>query len=219
LGSSTYQPIVQAQVVDITADRPQPTDRFLIDTNAWYWLAYSRSQLTTRRPQDYQIRDYPGYIRAALGAQSALYWSGLSMAELSTLIERSEYDIFCRTHQRRSAQFPLKQYRHGQPQERAQQVIPEITAAWDLVETFGVCLESLVDQTAVTQAMADFSTQSVDGYDSLIIHSARLANIDQVITDDVDFVTVPNMTVFTANPKALSAAEAQNKLWTRDRSD
>jgi hypothetical protein len=31
---------VRAQVVDIRADTPKGSDRFLVDTNAWYWLFY-----------------------------------------------------------------------------------------------------------------------------------------------------------------------------------
>jgi hypothetical protein len=55
----------------------------------------------------------------------------------------------------------------------------------------------------------------LDGYDSLIIHAAQTANIDQIITDDIDFVTVPDITVFTANRNVLSAAKSQNRLLTR----
>jgi hypothetical protein len=33
---------VQAEVVDISADTPKTEDAFLVDTNVWYWLTYSR---------------------------------------------------------------------------------------------------------------------------------------------------------------------------------
>jgi hypothetical protein len=210
-----YQPIVRATIVDIQTDQPQPGDRFLIDTNAWYWLAYSRSQSTTRPPKSYQVRQYPTYIKTALKERSELFWSGLSMAELTTLIERSEYDIFCQTSGRDPRTFSVKEYRHGQPQERANQVIPEINAAWAMVETFGLCLESLVNQATITQTIADFKIQAVDGYDSLIVHAANTSHISQIITDDIDFVTVPGITVFTANRNAISAARSQAKLLSR----
>jgi hypothetical protein len=210
-----YQPIVRATVVDLKTDSPQEYDQFLIDTNAWYWLAYSRSQFTTRPPQDYQVRIYPSYIQESLRANSDLRWSGLSMAEMTTLIERSEYDIFCQTGHRDPAKFSIKEYRHGYPQERTSQVITEINAAWTTIETFGSCLESIVDQKAITQTIADLKLQAVDGYDSLLIHAANTANINQIITDDIDFVTVPGVIVFTANRNALSAAKSQNKLLVR----
>jgi hypothetical protein len=32
---------VRARVIDISTDTPRPTDAFLVDTNVWYWCAYS----------------------------------------------------------------------------------------------------------------------------------------------------------------------------------
>jgi predicted nucleic acid-binding protein len=212
---ANYQPIVRANVVDIKTDRPQKSDRFLIDTNAWYWLAYSRSEETLRPPKTYQITQYPRYIHAALKEMSNLFWSGLSMAELTTLIERSEYDIFCQKNQLEPNLFPLKEYRHDHPSERANQLIPRIIIAWNFVENVGQCLESIIHQETVTQAIEDLKNQEVDGYDGLMVHAAKTANISQIITDDIDFITVPGITVFTANRNAISVAKSQNKLIDR----
>ncbi len=212
---ANYQPIVRANVIDIQTDRPQKSDRFLVDTNAWYWLAYTRSVNTSRPPKDYQVKQYPSYIDAALRSGSTLSWSGLSMAELTTLIERSEYDIFCQRNHLDSRKFLLKEYRHGHPLERANQVILEINNAWDMIRSAGQCLESIIQQETVTQAIADFNSQEVDGYDGLIILAAKNANINQIITDDIDFITVPGITVFTANRNAISIAKSKNKLITR----
>ena len=41
------------------------------------------------------------------------------------------------------------------------------------------------------------------------------AAIDQVITDDGDYVTVPGIRAFTANQNAIAAAKSQGKLITR----
>lgn len=35
--------VVQAQVVDLRADTPQPTDKFFVDTNVWFWTVYASS--------------------------------------------------------------------------------------------------------------------------------------------------------------------------------
>ncbi len=215
---ANYQPIVRANVVDIKTDRPQKSDRFLIDTNAWYWLAYSRSKDTLRPPKDYQIKQYPRYITAALNTTSTLFWSGLSMAEITTLIERSEHDIFCQENQLDPNDFSLKEYRHGRSSERTNHVIPEIKTVWDIVESCGQCLESIIHQETVTQAIEDLKNQEVDGYDGLMVHAAKTANISQIITDDIDFITVPGITVFTANRNAISAAKSHNKLIDRSQS-
>ncbi|WP_269086254.1 hypothetical protein [Trichormus sp. NMC-1] len=43
----------------------------------------------------------------------------------------------------------------------------------------------------------------------------RQESINKIITDDGDFVTVPDIQVFTANPRAIAAANNQGKLITR----
>jgi hypothetical protein len=45
---ASFRPQVRANVIDIQRDRPQTGDRFLVDTNVWYWLTYSRSKDTTK---------------------------------------------------------------------------------------------------------------------------------------------------------------------------
>ncbi|MGI0494043.1 hypothetical protein ACN4EG_19850 [Alkalinema pantanalense CENA528] len=212
---ASYQPIVRAKVINLITDQPQPGDRFLVDTNVWYWLTYTRAKLSPKPPKSYQTQHYPTYIKAALQAQSQIFWSGLSIAELSSLIERSEWQIFCATHQRRPEDFSLKEYRHGSPQERQQQVIPEIEAAWGLIETSGTCLETLVDQPTTAQTIGNLTIQELDSYDSLMLTTATKTGINQVITDDIDFITASGITVFTANRNAIAAAKAQNQLIQR----
>lgn len=40
-------------------------------------------------------------------------------------------------------------------------------------------------------------------------------SVNKIITDDGDYVTVPGIQVFTANPGAIAAATNQGKLITR----
>lgn len=216
---ANYQPIVRANVIDIQTDRPQKSDRFLMDTNALYWLTYSRSEDTFSPPKTYQVKHYPRYINAAINAGSDRFWSGLSMAELTTLIERGEYEIFCQEKHLEPKDFPLKEYRHSYSSERSNQVIPEINMVWGAIESVGQCLESIIQQETITQTIADFKNQEVDGYDSLIIHAAKTAKISQIITDDIDFITVPDIVVFTANRNAILVAKSQNKFIDRSQSE
>ena len=55
----------------------------------------------------------------------------------------------------------------------------------------------------------------VDGYDLFILKIMENEGITKVITDDSDYVTVPNIQVFTANPTVLNEASSQDKLITR----
>ncbi len=79
---------VLAEVVDITADIPKNEDIFLVDTNVWYWMTYSRASQSARPPAHYQISKYPNYTNSALSVGARIFQSGLSLAELTHLIEK-----------------------------------------------------------------------------------------------------------------------------------
>ncbi|MCB2264315.1 MAG: testis-expressed protein 52 [Candidatus Thiosymbion ectosymbiont of Robbea hypermnestra] len=115
---------VQADVVDITADTPGAEDAFLVDTNVWYWLTYPKASQSARPPVPYQTSDYPGYTNAALGAGARIFQSGLSLAELTHLIEKAEREIY----EVANGQIGTKEYRHNLPAERAR-MFAEVQAA------------------------------------------------------------------------------------------
>jgi hypothetical protein len=88
--------VVRANVVDIKADKPRGDDVFLVDTNVWYFLAYSRASHDPRPPKNYQMRDYPAYVELVLNldqGKTKLLRSPLSYSELAHSIERCECQI------------------------------------------------------------------------------------------------------------------------------
>jgi len=196
--------IVQAEVVDIRSDHPKKDDIFLVDTNVWYWLTYTKASTSANY---YQITDYPTYIAKALSAQSLLLYCGLSLSELAHKIEQTEKQIF-------SSVLKLKEYRHNYPAERAN-VVAEIKAAWSQVTSMAVSTEITIDEATTNSALTRFSTQPLDGYDLLILAAMDNAGIIQVITDDGDYVTVPGIRVFTGNQNVIIAARNQSKLLIR----
>jgi hypothetical protein len=48
-----------------------------------------------------------------------------------------------------------------------------------------------------------------------MLEAMKKEGITQIITDDGDFVTVPGITVFTANDNVIRAAKNKNKLIDR----
>ncbi len=201
---------VQAEVVDISADAPRAEDVFLVDTNVWYWLTYSRASQSARPPAYYQTSNYPNYTNAALGAGARIFQSGLSLAELTHLIEKAEREIYEATN----GQIGTKEYRHNLPAERAQ-VFAEVQAACGLVTTLAEPLTVTIDSPTATSALNRLQTEKVDGYDLFILESMRSHGVVQVITDDGDFATVPGIQVFTANCNVIQAARGQGRLITR----
>jgi predicted nucleic acid-binding protein len=199
--------IIQAEVVDITGDTPRAEDAFLVDTNVWYWMTYTRASQSAIQ---YQTTNYPAYTNAALAAGARIYQSGLSLAELTHLIEKAEREIYERTN----GQIGTKEYRHNFPGERTQ-VITEIQSAWSQVVNLADPLVSTIDNQTANAALARFQTEKVDGYDLFILESMKNHSVVQVITDDGDFATVSGIQVFTANRNVITAARNQGKLKIR----
>jgi hypothetical protein len=197
---------IQANVVDITVDVPKALDVFLVDTNVWYWMTYSNASSFVPS----QLSDYPGYINKALGQNSKIHHSGLSLAELSHLIEKTEREIYERT----VGNIKTKEYRHNISTERSR-VTSEIKSVWGQVTSLADPLTVSIDALTASAALTRIQSEKVDGYDLFILESMKNHGVVQVITDDGDFSTVPGIHVFTANRNVISAARLQGKLIVR----
>lgn len=195
---------VQANVVDLRNDYPTDNDIFLVDTNVWYWQTYTKASLSA---DPYQTNHYPSYLLAALSNDSSLMYCGLSLSELAHQIEKTEREIFDRN-------IKTKEYRHKYPSQR-QNLVQEIQDAWEQVTSIAVCADIIVNESTTDKALQRLETQLLDGYDLLILEAMEKANISKVITDDGDYVTVPNITVFTANRNVINAAQGSGKLKRR----
>lgn len=201
---------VPAEVIDITTDTPKAEDAFLVDTNVWYWLTYSRASQSARPPTAYQISNYPNYTNAALNAGARIFQSGLSLAELAHLIEKAEREIY----ETAKGRISTKEYRHNLPAER-KRIAAEVQAAYGQVTSLGEPLTITIDTPTATAALAHLRTARVDGYDLFILESMKSHGVVQIITDDGDFATVPGIRVFTANRNVIRAARNQGKLIAR----
>lgn len=198
--------IIQADVVDITADTPKAGDVFLVDTNVWYWMTYPHA--TAFIPN--QLSDYPTYLNNALGAGSKVYHSGLTLAELAHIIEKTEREIYEQT----VASIKPKEYRHNLSGQRTR-VVTEIQAAWGQVTSLAEPLTVTINAPTANAALNRLQTAKVDGYDLFILESMKNHGVVQVITDDGDFATVHGIQVFTANRNVIMAAKVQGRLISR----
>ena len=203
---------VLANVIDIRQDTPKLDDIFLVDTNVWYWLTYTRASQADYPPRSYQINDYPTYISKALSVKSQLHRCGLSLAELAHCIEKTELEIYSKTTGFDKKK--KKEFRHNHNLQRTN-VVTEIQAAWGQVKTMAKTVEIQIDETIIDAALSRLSTQPLDGYDVFIIEAISDTGVVKVITDDGDYVTVPGLQVFTANQNVITAAQNQGMLIAR----
>lgn len=213
---------IQADVIDINNDTPQQGDIFLVDTNVWLWLTYPNA---SHPNLDNRIRNnainstsiYTPYIGDARRVGATLTYSGLIMAELSHVIEKTERNIYnSNRSQPRRPQTSTKEYRHNLPQERAR-VVLEVESAWRQVESLAVPIDLAINEANTQAALTRFKTQALDGYDLLILEAISRAGtgVIKVITDDSDYAVVPGIQLFSANRDVIQQARQQRKLISR----
>jgi predicted nucleic acid-binding protein len=202
---------VRAQVVDIRADSPTDADRFLVDTNAWYWLFYPRASQTPSSPQSYQLKDYPAYIQRAISSKATLYCCALNFSELAHNIEKAEREIYENTANK---SINPKEFRHCYPNQR-RKIVAAIRDVWEDVLNVSSMLDVALDAAFVQSALSLFPSVGMDGYDLFMAETAIRQGITQVITDDGDYASVPGITVFTANPRVIQSAKTSGKLLVR----
>ena len=201
---------VRAQIIDIRTDTPRPTDAFLVDTNVWYWRAYSSAGAMPGSATPAQMSTYTNYLRDCRANGAIVYRAGLCLAELAHLIEQNEREAYSGA----VAPIAAKDYRHNLPSERAR-VVLEVQNAWAKVKGQSQPLSLTIDDPTTDAALARFATQPVDGYDLFLLEGLSAAGLTQVLTDDGDYCTVPGIEVFTANPRVVAAARSTGLLLVR----
>lgn len=202
---------VHAEVVDLRTDTVKATDVFLVDTNVWYWLTYPRASQMPKPPAYYQTRYYPNYLKNARKAHARLLYCGTVFSELAHRIESDELKFFCA---RQAAQIVAKDFRHNYPQER-QDVQDEVAIAWGQVTAMAAIAAVPLDDATINATATLFGQVGLDGYDLISIEAMKQNGIAHIITDDKDFLSVPGITVLTANNNAIQAAKAAGKLIAR----
>lgn len=202
---------VRASVVDIQGDTPKPEDQFIVDTNVWLFLLYPPASLNSLGAPLPQATHYPTYIQKTVTNKSILRSVALSLAEIAHNVERAEREAYSAMA---GKAIQPKDYRHDYPNQR-RKVTTLVKDTWADVMSISKLLDMNLDAPFVDSAMALFPSVGLDGYDLFMAEKAIQSGNKQIITDDKDFLTVPGITVFTANQNAIQAAQAAGKLITR----
>ena len=200
---------IKSTVFDIATDTPSKLDHFFVDSNVWYWMTYSSASSTFTPALPYQIKAYPNYIKNSLQNGSNLLHCNISLLEITSLIERMEHEIY-----KFIKNVTPKEYRHNEPVERAR-VVKEISSAWGAVKSMSKSIQLMVDDSITQNIEKSLGGFPMDANDYFILEFLKENAIDQIITDDGDFSTVPGLKVFTANRNVINIARVQGKLKVR----
>ncbi len=202
--------VIASDIIDIRVDTPKPEDVFLVDSNVWYWMTYTKASLSNQLHTLRRVKDYSAFVNNAIAVSAKLYRCALSLSELAHTIEKSERKIFEKTF----GQIRPKEYRHNHPKERLN-VVNEVQAAWGQVKTLASSLDVAINDAITDTVLARFEKECVDGYDLFFLDAMSKEKVIQIITDDGDFSTVSGIKVFTANKNVIIAAQEQGKLIAR----
>ena len=202
--------VIAADVIDIRVDSPKPEDVFLVDSNVWYWMTYTKASLVMQPWARGRLHDYPVFVNKAIATSAKLYRCALSLSELAHIIEKTEREIFKKT----SGRIDTKEYRHNYPKERLN-VVSEVKAAWGQVKTMASSLDVTINDAMTDAALTRFEKELVDGYDLFFLEAMSNEKVIQIITDDGGFATVSGIRVFTANRNVITAAQKQRKFIKR----
>lgn len=194
---------VRADVIDLRTDQPERTDEFVVDTNSWKELTYTR----IREPKV----AYQNYIRRAVTEGAMLYSTGTTLVELASVIEKNEWELYKRS----GGALLLKDFRHECAAERAS-VLEEISAAWQQITQVARLIDLHLNQPATERILRSLQTCCIDGYDTTLVEAMTRRNVFSIISDDGDFATVQDIRLFTANAHVLSVARRQGRLRTRN---
>ena len=201
--------VVRAEVFDIRGLTPRAGDTFLVDTNVWVWLSYSKASIGQRR---YQVQGYPPFIARTRSAGAKLIRCGLSLSELANTIEREEFRLYAAVAGVPDSPNARKDFRRVAAER--QKVCSEISTAWGQVESLSDFVEANIDAALTTSCLNRFAGQEIDPYDGFLVEAALKAGVPQVLSDDSDMCSVPGIRVFTCNGYAIGKAAAQKMLRT-----
>ena len=175
----------------------------LIDTNVWLYM--HMEEATQNFTRDGNVaNDYMEVIGRLLEGGATLHFSCFSFCEIAHVIENYFYELYKANLGR---EFPKKRYRHDLPRERLK-VVTKIQEVWSAVVATGVAVADYpVAVDAMDGLVADFRNFSIDSYDLFMLDSMRHCNCSFLLTNDGDFLSVPNLDVLTLSRSALEIAE------------
>jgi predicted nucleic acid-binding protein len=180
---------------DIKNHQPTKDEKYFVDTNVWYWMTYvsSKEMKLPNEPREYQKECYPQFIQNLLDSEAELYFSPLILAELASVIEQSEFEIYKMFNPEERVN--KKQFRK-KPLER-KNVIKEVKTAWSQITSMSKCIDTNVNKDFSERCLKLLEETQLDGYDSFYIDTALKFGIINIITDDKDFRTSPELAVYS----------------------
>lgn len=168
------------------------TKTYFIDTNALYWYTYPRFMNNL----SLQATPYYDFIDSLVAANNPLVTSIYNISELLNVIEKNEYDIYIHAHPDES-HLSRKDFRRMPSERQKLQNIMKTT----LANVYAICdvVEFPFDKANMKQFTDTLTSHRCDVFDYMIIQNNIKDRNTNIITDDSDFSTISDITIYTAN--------------------
>ena len=180
-------------------------ENILVDTNAWLSTQYSQFSLPGAR---HESANYADFLARCLNENCGLVRSAFSLPEIAHVIEAEELRVY---NKRFRLDLDVKTARYETNFRR--KVVAEVLTTWEAVSTYSSPSEGLyVTNETVLDIKSRFGQYKLDGYDLFFLQEARETRIPSILTHDFDFLSVPDLRIYTGNPVAVEAAKKCGRL-------
>ncbi|MDV0447350.1 hypothetical protein MsAg5_12350 [Methanosarcinaceae archaeon Ag5] len=172
-----------------------PKEKYFIDANI---LLFLYTDDTDRSQNKNKIKIYSDFVKYLKNNGNPLFISSLNLQEVLHVIEKKEYDNYCKENQCR---VKLKRYRRNH-QERKELKMKLGSLLQQIVQNYSVEGDS-VDIKDIEAFVSSFDTHLYDPIDFFAVDSRCSRSRFNYITDDSDFKnnlnfkTNPNVNLYT----------------------
>ncbi|ENG3800750.1 hypothetical protein [Proteus mirabilis] len=172
-------------------------DNVLLDTNVLYWLTYANSRVFPKalKAKDYQLKDYPLLFEKLIENENNLFFSNYSISELANIISKVELSL-----SGRSGVYEKKKWLRHEGGRKI--VLDELSMVIQALESWAKPLTSY-PPLSTTDYLNKYNEVFLDGYDIHIGNEIFENKISYILTDDIDFNSIKNLNVITANKSKI----------------
>lgn len=194
------------KTIDLTTFMPMDNQRaFFLDTNVLYWFTYPRYGIT-KKYEMHRAAPYFAFVDRLVSNGNPLFTSIYNISEMVHVIEKNELDIYRVNHP--EADWTMKDLRKI-PNERS---LLKSNMSTALTNAKNICtiLNFNFTYDLLDQFVNELEQHRCDTFDYAILRNCINENKVNVISDDGDFSTMEQITLYTANTTSLSIISKSN---------
>lgn len=192
-------------VVDLSSIKDEELNAtkifFYLDTNIWYWLTYPNSR------SENLSDEYASFISRLHQLENAkLLYSHLTFSEIPTIIERDKLNEYNQTHR------SLSKKKFRQLKEERSKVVNDISISLNQITRIGEAKEDFVEilNYVEKEDFINFLRSTVlDGTDALMASFLQQNEIDNIVTNDKDYLSLKDVNIFTFDKEVIKEANSK----------